>query len=112
MYPTFFVLTLMLISLAMFQHIPGWWIWFHYISPVTWTLRGIVTAQLGDVEDIIVGPGFKGTVKHFISVSLGYDAEVNGISAVLLSVIVLICFNILFFGSFAVSVKVLNFQRR
>lgn len=94
------------------SHIPEWWLWFHYACPVTWTLRGIVTAQLGDVEDIIVGPGFKGTVKHFIATFLGYDTTVNGISAVLLSVIILLCFNVLFFGSFAVSVKVLNFQRR
>ncbi|XP_061368731.1 ABC transporter G family member 31-like [Gastrolobium bilobum] len=94
------------------SHIPAYWIWFHYLCPVAWTLRGIVTSQLGDVQDIIVGPGFKGTVKEYISLTLGYDPTINGVSAVLVSAIVLICFNILFFGSFAVSVKVLNFQRR
>lgn len=99
-------------NLAMLQHIPGWWIWFHYICPVTWTLRGIVTSQLGDVETIVVGPGFKGTMKDYLASSLGYEPTVNGISAVWLSVIVLICFIVLFFGSFALSVKVFNFQRR
>ncbi|KAI4306609.1 hypothetical protein L6164_029870 [Bauhinia variegata] len=92
--------------------IPGWWIWFYYICPVSWTLRGIITSQLGDVETRIVGAGFEGTVKEFLSAYLGYDSAINGVSAVSLSIIVLICFCILFFGSFAVSVKVLNFQKR
>lgn len=64
------------------------------------------------MQDIIVGPGFRGTVQEYISVTLGYDPTINGVSAVLLSVIVLACFNIFFFGSFAISVQVLNFQRR
>lgn len=102
----------MAMSLAMFQYIPSYWLWFHYLCPVSWTLRGLITSQLGDVQDIIVGPGFKGTVKEYISLSLGYDETVNGVSAVFLSIIVLICFSIFFFGSFAISAKVLNFQRR
>ncbi|KAK9128626.1 hypothetical protein Syun_017423 [Stephania yunnanensis] len=32
--------------------------------------RGIITSQLGDAEDIIVGPGFKGTVKEFLKETL------------------------------------------
>lgn len=96
----------------MSQHIPGWWIWFYYICPVQWTLRGIITSQLGDVETRIVGPGFEGTVKEYLSVTLGYDQKINGISSVGLSVIVLIAFILVFFGSFAASVKLLNFQKR
>ncbi|RYQ99046.1 hypothetical protein Ahy_B07g086895 [Arachis hypogaea] len=94
------------------SRIPGWWIWFYYICPVSWTLRGIVTSQLGDVGTTISGPGFNGTVKGYLSASLGYDDKINGISSVGLSVIVLIGFILIFFGSFAISVKVLNFQRR
>ncbi|AES98592.2 ABC transporter G family member 31 isoform X1 [Medicago truncatula] len=94
------------------SHIPGWWIWFYYICPVQWTLRGIITSQLGDVETRIVGPGFEGTVKEYLSVTLGYDQKINGISSVGLSVIVLIAFILVFFGSFAASVKLLNFQKR
>ncbi|KAJ7959803.1 Pleiotropic drug resistance ABC transporter [Quillaja saponaria] len=92
--------------------IPGWWIWFYYISPVAWTLRGIVTSQLGDVETKIVGPGFAGTVKEYLAVTLGYETHINGVSSVLISVLVLIGFILLFFGSFALSVRVLNFQKR
>lgn len=88
-------------------YIPGWWIWFYYICPIAWTLRGIVTSQLGDVETKIVGPGFEGTVKEYLEVSLGYGPGMIGVSAA-----VLVGFNILFFLVFAVSVKVLNFQKR
>jgi len=97
---------------AMSQSIPGWWIWFYYICPIAWTLRGIITSQLGDVETNIVGPGFEGSVKVYLAVTLGYETEINGFSAVGLSVIVLLGFSVIFFGSFAVSVKVLNFQKR
>lgn len=102
----------MAMTVAMSQNIPGWWIWFYYICPVQWTLRGIITSQLGDVETKIVGPGFEGTVKEYLSASLGYENKINGFSSVGLSVIVLFGFVLLFFGSFAVSVKVLNFQKR
>lgn len=96
----------------MSQSIPGWWIWFYYICPIAWTLRGIITSQLGDVETKIIGPGFEGTVKEYLVVSLGFETKINGFSAVGLSVIVLLGFILLFFGSFAVSVKLLNFQKR
>ncbi|KAF9599142.1 hypothetical protein IFM89_035421 [Coptis chinensis] len=87
--------------------IPGWWIWFYYISPVAWTLRGIVSSQLGDSEDHIVGPGFEGTVKEFLETSLGFGPGMVGVS-----VAVLAAFVIFFFGIFAISVRKLNFQRR
>ncbi|PQP96196.1 ABC transporter G family member 31 [Prunus yedoensis var. nudiflora] len=87
-------------------HIPGWWIWFYYICPVAWTLRGIITSQLGDVETKMEGT-FQGTVKEYLEVSLGYGPGMIGVSAA-----VLVGFCILFFGVFAFSVKLLNFQKR
>ncbi|KAF6153601.1 hypothetical protein GIB67_027468 [Kingdonia uniflora] len=87
--------------------IPGWWIWFYYISPVAWTLRGIVSSQLGDIEDVITGPGFKGPVKEYLEVSLGYGPGMVGAS-----VAVLFGFILLFFTVYAVSIKILNFQKR
>nr|QVT92296.1 ABC transporter [Salvia miltiorrhiza] len=88
-------------------NIPGWWIWFYYICPIAWTLRGIITSQLGDVETTIRGQDFEGSVKDFINVHYGYDSGMLGVS-----VAVLVAFSLLFFGVFAISVKVLNFQRR
>lgn len=96
----------------MLQKIPGWWIWFYYICPVSWTLRGIITSQLGDVETMVVGPGFQGTVKEYLATTLGYESHINGAPAVLVSALVLMGFILLFFAVFAVSVKILNFQRR
>ncbi|KAJ4725593.1 Pleiotropic drug resistance ABC transporter [Melia azedarach] len=87
--------------------IPGWWIWFYYICPVAWTLRGIITSQLGDVETMIVEPTFQGTVKDYLDKSLGFGPGMVGVSAV-----VLIAFSVFFFGIFAFSIKFLNFQRR
>ncbi|KAK4376090.1 hypothetical protein RND71_006767 [Anisodus tanguticus] len=87
--------------------IPGWWLWFYYISPVAWTLRGIISSQLGDVEDIISGPGFEGTVKEYLELSLGFGPGWIGWSAV-----ILVAFSLLFFSVFAISVKILNFQKR
>ncbi|XP_072954744.1 ABC transporter G family member 51 [Typha angustifolia] len=87
--------------------IPGWWIWFYYICPVAWTLRGIITSQLGDVETRLVGPGFDGTVKQYLDIYLGFESGMTGISAV-----VLVGFCLLFFCVYATSIKVLNFQRR
>ncbi|KAL9660657.1 hypothetical protein QQ045_025474 [Rhodiola kirilowii] len=87
--------------------IPGWWIWFYYICPIAWTLKGIIISQLGDVEDKIVGPGFEGTVKEYLKFSLGYEYNMIG-----QSVAALLAFCVLFFGAFALSLRLLNFQRR
>ncbi|XP_031100886.1 ABC transporter G family member 31 [Ipomoea triloba] len=87
--------------------IPRWWIWFYYICPYAWTLRGIISSQLGDVETITVGPGFKGPVKEFLRVTLGFGPGMIGWTA-----LVLVGFSVLFFSVFAASVKFLNFQRR
>ncbi|KAK4858915.1 hypothetical protein QYF36_023786 [Acer negundo] len=53
-------------------NIPRWWIWFYYICPVAWTMQGVITSQLGDVETIIKQPGFKGSVKVYLDVNHGY----------------------------------------
>ncbi|KAK6122137.1 hypothetical protein DH2020_044127 [Rehmannia glutinosa] len=67
----------------------------------------LVPKPLGDVETRIVGPEFEGTVKDYINFRFGYDSGMLGVS-----VAVLIGFSILFFGVFAISVRLLNFQRR
>lgn len=74
---------------------------------MAWTLRGIISSQLGDVEEIITGTGFQGTVKEYLEVSLGFGPGWIGWSA-----LILIGFCLLFFTVFALSVKVLNFQKR
>ncbi|XP_068641438.1 ABC transporter G family member 31 [Aristolochia californica] len=87
--------------------IPGWWIWFYYICPVSWTLQGIIGSQLGDVESQIQGLGFTGSVREFIDKNLGINSDMTGIA-----VAVLFFFCFLFFGVYAASIKLLNFQKR
>ncbi|KAK3206522.1 hypothetical protein Dsin_020568 [Dipteronia sinensis] len=87
--------------------IPGWWVWFYNICPVAWTLRGVITSQLGDVDIMIAQAGFKGTVKEYLDVNLGYGPGMIGVSAG-----VLVAFCVFFFGIFAFSIKFLNFQKR
>ncbi|XAR60730.1 Iron-chelate-transporting ATPase [Bertholletia excelsa] len=87
--------------------IPGWWIWLYYICPIAWTLKGIISSQLGDDETIIVTPGFEGPVKEYLKHSMGFESNMVGIS-----VAVLVGFSAVFFCVFALSVKVLNFQKR
>ncbi|GFP80592.1 ABC transporter g family member 31 [Phtheirospermum japonicum] len=107
LYLLFMFLTFTYFTFYGMMSIPGWWIWFYYICPIAWTLRGIITSQLGDVETRIVGPGFDGSVKEFINVRFGYDSGMLGVT-----VAVLVGFSVLFFAVFAISVRILNFQKR
>ncbi|KAK9150152.1 hypothetical protein Syun_008461 [Stephania yunnanensis] len=86
--------------------IPGWWIWFYYICPLSWSLRGIITSQLGDLEDHIEGPDFNGTIKEYIEENLGYKSGMVGVSAV-----VLIAFSVLFFTVYGISIRSLTSKR-
>ncbi|CAI0431157.1 unnamed protein product [Linum tenue] len=99
--------TIMLNSPLCLQFIPVWWIWFYYICPVAWTLQGIISSQLGDMETVIEGPGFRGSVKDYLKENYGYGTKMVGPS-----IAVLVGFNVLFFSAFAASVKFINFQRR
>ncbi|KAI3678493.1 hypothetical protein L6452_37788 [Arctium lappa] len=87
--------------------IPGWWIWFYYVCPISWTLQGLIGSQLADLEEPIVGPGFQGTIKGYLKEVLGIESNMIGISAV-----VLFAFSLFFFLVFALSLKFLNFQKR
>lgn len=87
--------------------IPVWWLWSYYLCPVSWTLRGIITSQLGDVESELVGNGFRGTVKEYLEHELGFESGMIGIT-----VLVLFGFASFFFTIYALSTKFLNFQRR
>ncbi|XP_020113539.1 ABC transporter G family member 51 [Ananas comosus] len=88
-------------------NIPGWWIWFYYVCPVAWTLRGIITSQLGDVETRLLGPGFDGTVKEYLQHYLGFESGMTGVT-----ILVLAGFSLFFFSVYAASIKYINYQKR
>ncbi|CAN0916650.1 ABC transporter G family member 31 [Linum grandiflorum] len=87
--------------------IPVWWRWYYYLCPISWSLQGIISSQLGNVESTITGPGFELTVKEYLKTNYDYGPDKVGIS---LAILLVFCF--VFFATFALSVKVFNFQRR
>ena len=95
--------------LLFLQQIPGWWIWYYYLSPVAWTLYGLITSQLGDVQDSFYTPGGGPPVpvEQFIRTYFGYHYNLLGLCAA-----VLIGFVFLFWFGFAMANKILNFQKR
>ncbi|GAV89222.1 LOW QUALITY PROTEIN: ABC_tran domain-containing protein/ABC2_membrane domain-containing protein/PDR_assoc domain-containing protein [Cephalotus follicularis] len=84
--------------------IPVWWSWLYWICPVSWTLNGMVTSQYGNLKDKLDSGE---TVEEFIHSYFGYKLDLLGVVAA-----VNVGFPILFAFVFAVSIKILNFQRR
>ncbi|XWS59522.1 hypothetical protein CRYUN_Cryun08bG0129100 [Craigia yunnanensis] len=88
--------------------IPIWWRWYYWASPVAWTLYGLVTSQVGDIDAPIEVPGRNNmTVKGFLKEDFGF--EYNFLPAV---AVAHIGWCLLFFFVFAYGIKFLNFQRR
>ncbi|XP_021846147.1 ABC transporter G family member 39 isoform X2 [Spinacia oleracea] len=88
--------------------IPIWWRWYYWASPVSWTLYGLVTSQVGDKSSLIQVPGSGSlSVKAYLKEYLGYDYD-------FLPVIVVghLGWILLFFFIFAYGIKYLNFQKR
>ncbi|KAK9126461.1 hypothetical protein Scep_015307 [Stephania cephalantha] len=89
--------------------IPVWWRWYYYLSPVSWTINGLVTSQIGDSNDMLQIPGMveKIPVRQFLKSYFGFDHDMLGYIAV-----VNIAFVLVFFFVFAYGIKYFNFQRR
>ena len=81
-----------------------WWRWYYWLSPVAWTLNGMVTSQFGDLDNMLESGQ---TVKEFIRSYFGYRHDLLWVVAV-----VVIGFDVFFALMFGVGIKVLNFQRR
>ncbi|PNT22284.2 hypothetical protein POPTR_008G024400v4 [Populus trichocarpa] len=88
--------------------IPLWWRWYYWASPVSWTIYGLITSQVGNLKKMIeipeVGPV---AVKDFLKARLGFEYDFLGAVAA-----AHIGFVVLFLFSFAYGIKYLNFQRR
>lgn len=91
------------------QSMPPWWAWYNYLSPVAWTIYGLIESQLGDVQTPINAPGFPVglSVEGYLHEYFGYKHSMVGVCAA-----VLVGFVLLFWLVFAFSIKYLNFQRR
>lgn len=90
-------------------HIPIWWRWNYWADPISWTLYGLITSQLGDYDHVRIGVAGQGnqTVPEYLQSSFGFRHDFLGVVAGVQVGII-----ILFASVFAFCVKVLNFQRR
>ncbi|XP_021748020.1 ABC transporter G family member 34-like isoform X1 [Chenopodium quinoa] len=89
--------------------IPIWWRWFYWASPVSLTLYGLVTSQVGDIESTLLVPGGSNniSVKVFLKEYFGYDYEF------LPYIVVAHLGWVLFFVfGFAYGMNFMNFQKR
>ena len=81
-----------------------WWRWYAWASPISWTLYGLVASQFGDIQDEMES-GEK--VADFVRRYFGFRHDFLGVVAA-----GVIGFAVLFAVVFALSIKILNFQRR
>ena len=79
----------------------------YYLSPISWTLKGMLTSQYGDIDKEIVVFGETKTVAAFLRDYFGYHHEQLPFVAV-----VLMIYPIVFAILFAYCIEKLNFQRR
>ncbi|GLT32733.1 hypothetical protein SLA2020_073780 [Shorea laevis] len=87
--------------------IPGWWIWLYYLTPTSWSLRGMLTSQYGDIQKKILVFGETKSVAAFLKDYFGFQHHQLPLTAV-----VLILFPLAYAFLFAFCVGKLNFQRR
>lgn len=92
-----------------FQQIPLWWRWYYWLSPVAWTIYGLVTSQVGDKDDLVEIPGanMNMTVKIFLKESWGFHHDFLPIVA-----LAHIGWVLVFFLGFAYGIRLFNFQNR
>lgn len=86
------------------SRMPLWWRWYSWICPVFWTLYGLVASQFGDMKDRLETGE---TVEQFVTIYLDFKHDFLGVVAA-----VILGFTVLFAITFAISIKLFNFQRR
>ncbi|KAL6136418.1 hypothetical protein ACLB2K_061713 [Fragaria x ananassa] len=88
-------------------NIPKWWVWGYWICPLSWSVKGILTSQYGDVNKEIVLRGEEKPISAFLESIYGYNYDDLGIVG-----IVLLAYPLVFAFAFALATEKLNFQRR
>ncbi|KAL4180860.1 hypothetical protein AMTRI_Chr12g268230 [Amborella trichopoda] len=88
--------------------IPGWWRWYYWGCPVTWTLYGLMVSQFGNVtKQLLTAEGNPVSLRDFLNASYGFDYDMLPWVAC-----VVVGYAILFALVFALSIRTLNFQAR
>lgn len=90
------------------QQIPIWCRWYYWANPLSWTVYGLITSQIGEKDDMLEVPGAGNmTLKSFINERFGYEYDFLPIVAT-----AHIGWILLFFFIFVYAIKYLNFQNR
>ncbi|CAI9101372.1 OLC1v1038678C1 [Oldenlandia corymbosa var. corymbosa] len=87
--------------------IPKWWIWLYYMVPTSWSLKGTLTSQFGDIHKPVHVFGADKPVSQFLSDYFGYHHDQLPLVAVILTI-----YPIVLAVLFALCISKLNFQRR
>ncbi|XP_076882997.1 ABC transporter G family member 39-like [Bidens hawaiensis] len=88
--------------------IPIWCRWYYWANPLSWTVYGLLTGQIGEDTYMVevLGAGNM-TVKGFIKEGLGYEYGLLPVVAIAHAGWILV-----FFFVFVFAIKFLNFQHR
>ncbi|XP_039012083.1 pleiotropic drug resistance protein 3-like [Hibiscus syriacus] len=87
--------------------IPKWWVWGYWICPNSWSLKGILISQYGDIKEEIIAFGERKALDAFLNSQYGYKHKDLPIIA-----IVLLAFPLVFASVFTFGIAKLNYQRR
>ncbi|CAI5960868.1 unnamed protein product [Closterium sp. NIES-64] len=89
--------------------IPVWWQWFYWLTPISYSLYGLIESQLGDITTPIQVDGVAGnqTVESFLTDYFGFQYWFLPYAA-----LILVALTIVFFCCYAYAVRKINFQRR
>ncbi|KAI3707559.1 hypothetical protein L6452_26185 [Arctium lappa] len=88
--------------------IPIWCRWYYWVNPLSWTVYGLITGQIGQDNNPFEVPGAGDmTVKGFIRERFGYDYDFLPVVAM-----AHVGWILLFFFGFVYAIKYLNFQHR
>ncbi|XP_024532454.1 pleiotropic drug resistance protein 1 isoform X2 [Selaginella moellendorffii] len=91
-----------------YKRIPVWWRWYYWANPVAWTVYGLFTSQLGDVDTLLAIPDQPPkTVRQFMKDHFNFELSFVSRAAAM-QVVFIATFALVF----AVCIKHLNFQRR
>ncbi|CAI9270844.1 unnamed protein product [Lactuca saligna] len=88
--------------------IPIWSRWCYWLTPLSWTMYGLLTSQVGEQNHSFEVPGVANvTLKGFIKEAFGYEYDFLPVVAAAHVVWIF-----LFFFIFVCGIKYLNFQQR
>lgn len=91
------------------QRLPSWWRWYFWANPVSWSLYGLLTSQLGDSDRLItLADGFRvAPIRVFLRDHFGFHHDFLGVVAFMV-----VLFGALFAVIYALAIRYLKFQKR